>query len=107
MKHEREIHGFLEQSHISERNVRRLRTLAQSSDVRIAPLAALMLEVALIAPYRRRRIRTVARQRRDLLKQLEQAGLILPLIEPNDPYCGDPPPAWDEWLEYARVCGEG
>ena len=44
---------------------------------------------SLSAPYRRPRIRTLARQRRDLLKRMEDAGLVLPRTEwedsdPND-----------------------
>ena len=42
LKHEREIHGFLEQSHISEKNVARLRALASSRNTRVADLAALV-----------------------------------------------------------------
>jgi hypothetical protein len=62
LKRERKIQGFLEQSHISKRNFARLRALASSKDTRIANLAALVLEVATVARYRRRRIRNLARQ---------------------------------------------
>ena len=100
LKHEREIHGFLEQSHISERNVARLRALASSRNTRIADLAALVLEVAIVTPYRRRRIRTLARQRRELLARMEQAGLSLqlPAWGEADPHDVDPIAAWYEWV---------
>jgi hypothetical protein len=75
--HEREILGFLSQSHISHKNVTRLRTLAGSADARLAGLATLVRDVATVAPYRRRRIRTLAGQRRDLLKRMEVARLRL------------------------------
>jgi hypothetical protein len=100
LKHSQEIHGFLEQSHISKKNVSRLRALASSKDTRIAGLAALLLEVAKSTPYRRHRIRTLARQHRDVLKRMEEAGLILPLPAPEEavPYDVDPLVAWLEWV---------
>lgn len=100
LKHEGEVRGFLEQSHISEKNVARLRALASSRNTRIANLAALLLEVAMVTPYRRRRIRNLARERRDVLTRMEQAGLILPLpaCEETDPPDIDPVAAWYEWV---------
>lgn len=101
--HEREIRGFLGQSHISRKNATQLRTLAGSADVRIAGLATLVQGVATVAPYRRRRIPILARQRRDLLKRMEVARLILPRTEWEDCESGDVDPvaAWYEWAEYA------
>jgi len=72
-----EIFGFLKQSHISDRNVVRLRTLATSSNPRTAELASITLEVALIKPYKKLRLKFLARERRDLLDKLERTGLIL------------------------------
>ncbi len=66
LKQEREIHGFVEQSHISKKNVARLRALASSSTTQVAYLATLVLEVPIVTPYRRRRIRTLARRPRRL-----------------------------------------
>ena|ERR1039457_957195 len=108
LKHEREIHGFVEQSHISKKNVARLRALASSSNTRIANLAALVLEAAIVTPYRRRRIRTLARQRRDVLTRMEQAGLILPLPawEETDPHDIDPVAAWYEWVALPESRGK-
>jgi hypothetical protein len=64
----------------------------------------LVRDVATVAPYRRRRIRTLARQRRDLLKRMEVARLIPPRTEWED--CDleeiDPVVAWYEWAEYAK-----
>ena len=102
--HEREILGFLGQSHISHKNVARLRALAGSANAHIAGLATLVRDVAAVAPYRRRRIRTLARQRRDLLKRKEVARLILPRTKWEDCESGDVDPlaTWYEWAEYAR-----
>ena len=108
LKHEREIHGFVEQSHISQKNIARLRTLASSSNTRVANLAALVLEVAMLTPYRRRRISTLARRRRHMLTRMEQAGLILrlPAWEETDPHDSDPVAAWYEWVALTQGRGE-
>jgi hypothetical protein len=74
---EEEIFNYLKQSHISAKNLARLKTLAASDDPRIAELAAIVSEVAAVKPHRRGRLRVLARERRDLLEALERTGLIL------------------------------
>lgn len=71
-----EICGFLSQSNISEKNRQRLALLAASSDQLVARKAKLVLEVALAHPNKRRRLKFLERERRDLLDLLEEAGLI-------------------------------
>jgi hypothetical protein len=93
MLHEGEIQGFLEQSRISAKNVARLRTLAQSENGRIADLAAVALEVALLRPGRRSRLTYLARERRDLIGRMEAAGLIPPRLECDDEWLCDVDPA--------------
>jgi hypothetical protein len=107
--HEREILGFLEQSHISTKNLVRLRVLGRFENTRIAELARLVLDVGAATPYRRRRIRILARERRDVLNRIEEAGLIMPLtpredLDPNDIDSNDidPVAAWYEWVQYAQ-----
>lgn len=73
---EDEIFGYLKQSHISEKNVARLRMLASSGNARIAELAGIALEVALVKPYKRQRLKVLAAERGDLLAKLEETGLI-------------------------------
>jgi hypothetical protein len=58
---EPEILGFLEQSHISPKNLERLRAWGRSENTRIADLAHLVLDVGAATPCRRRRIRILAR----------------------------------------------
>jgi len=71
-----EIFGFLSQSHISEKNVVHLRTFSKSSDINISELAGIVLEVAEVKPFKKRRLKFPARERRDLLQKLEETGLI-------------------------------
>jgi hypothetical protein len=105
---EREIPGFLEQSHISPKNLARLRALGRSENTRTANLAHLVLDVGAATPYRRRRIRSLTRERRDILKRMEEVGLIMPPLPPEDMdhYDIDPVAAWYEWVEYARSCND-
>jgi hypothetical protein len=52
---EAEIFGFMAQTHISDRNISRLQTLAASPNRRISELAAPMLEVVLFSPRKKRK----------------------------------------------------
>ena len=76
IEQEDEIIGFLTQSHISSRNVSRLRKLASSGNDRVSELADIVLEVAQATPYKRRRLKVLARKRKDLLAKLDEADLI-------------------------------
>ncbi len=76
IEHEDEIFGFLKQSHISNKNVSRLKILASSENLRIPELADIALEVAKVKPYKKRRLKVFARERRDLLQRLKETGLI-------------------------------
>jgi hypothetical protein len=77
IEHEDDIFGYLNQSHISEKNVSRLKKLAVSPNEKIAELARIVLEVAEIKPYKKRRLKELARKRRDLLQKLQETGLML------------------------------
>lgn len=72
-----EIFGLLKQSHISQKNIARLNILASSPNQHIAELAGIVLEVAKVKPYKKRRLEVLAEKRRDLLIKLEETGLIL------------------------------
>lgn len=71
-----DIFGFMQQSHISKKNVARLEQLAKSETLQVASLAAIVLEVARVTPYKRRRLKIIARNHRDLLRRLEETGLV-------------------------------
>jgi len=74
---EDEIYNYLRQSRISEENISRLKKLVASPYERITELAKIVLEVAEIKPHKKRRLKELARKRRDLLQKLEETGLIL------------------------------
>jgi hypothetical protein len=66
----------MHQSHISQKNVARLERLAMSKTPQVASLAAIVLEVARVTPYKRRRLEILARNHRDLLRRLDETGLV-------------------------------
>jgi hypothetical protein len=72
-----EIFNYMCQSHISDRNVSRLRKLAVSPNEEVAELARIVLKVAGIAPHKKRRLKELARRDRDLLHKLDETGLVL------------------------------
>jgi hypothetical protein len=71
-----DIFGFMHQSHISKKNVARLEQLAKSETPQVASLAAIVLEVARVTPYKHRRLKILARNHRDLLRRLGETGLV-------------------------------
>ena len=71
-----EIFRFMRQSHISEKNVVRLEQMVKSEDPHVAGLAAIVLRVARVKPYRTRRLTFLAQRQPELLQELEDAGLV-------------------------------
>jgi ribosome-binding protein aMBF1 (putative translation factor) len=71
-----DIFGFLEQSHISEKNVARLERMAKSDHPQVASLAAIVLDVARVKPYKARRLKFLAQKHPELLGKLRDSGLI-------------------------------
>ena len=72
-----EIEGFLfHQSHISAKNVDRLRQHTQSPDPAVANAATVVLQVAVIAPFRRKRLRLLRHARPDLVEALVELNLL-------------------------------
>lgn len=71
-----EIYNFMMQSHISKRNVTRLKILAASPIPLTADLARIVLDVARVKPYKKKRAAYLARNHRDILEKCEETGLI-------------------------------
>lgn len=61
---------FRRQSRISERNMDRLLTLTKSANGELAGLAGMVLEVAKVAPYKKRRVARLRRQAPELWERL-------------------------------------
>jgi len=76
IEQEVEIFGFLSQSNISKKNISRLNTLASSPNEHISNLSDIVIEVAKVKPHKKRRLKVLARERRDLLHKLRETGLI-------------------------------
>ena len=55
-----DIFRFLKQSHISEKNVIRLRQMERSDNPQVASLAQIVLDVARLKPYKTRRLKMLA-----------------------------------------------
>ncbi len=72
-----EIFNYLRQSNISMKNISRLQKLVCSQDKQIAELAEIVLEVALIKPHKKRRLKFLVKENRVLLCKLENTGLIM------------------------------
>jgi ribosome-binding protein aMBF1 (putative translation factor) len=70
-----DIFGFMRQSHISDRNVVRLEQMTKSENPQVASLAAIVLKVARVKPYKTRRLKFLAQRYPGLLQELEDAGL--------------------------------
>ena len=70
------IFGFMQQSHISQKNVARLERMAKSENLRVASLAAVVLKVARVKPYKTRRLKFLAKMHPEILRDLEENGLI-------------------------------
>jgi hypothetical protein len=71
-----DLFRFLKQSHISEKNVIRLGQMAKSDNPQVASLAEIVLEVARLKPYKTRRLKFLAQKHPELLRKLENTGLI-------------------------------
>ena len=72
-----DIFGFLEQSHISAKNVARLERMANSDNPQVASLATIVLDVARVKPYKTRRLKVLAQKHPELLGKLRDTGLVL------------------------------
>jgi hypothetical protein len=71
-----EIINFLNQSHISKKNISLLHSLVESPDEEVAKLARIVLDVAKVKPYKKHRLKFLAKEHRDLLEKLDETGLI-------------------------------
>ena len=74
---EEELWNFLHQSNISKKNIIRLETLSESRNKKIANYALLIFEIAKVKPTKKRRLKYLSENRKDLMKRLKETGLIM------------------------------
>ncbi len=74
--HEDEIFGFMNQSNISKKNISRLNKLKSSQNKRIAELASIILEVAMVKPNKKNRLKILAKEHIELFIKVKESGLI-------------------------------
>ena len=95
-----ELYRFLRQSNISTKNLARLGVLRNSPEPGTAKLAKLILHIAVAKPHKKKRIKFLARNRRDLIDRMVEIGLLEPRVpedyEPTEPY-DDEPDESDNW----------
>ena len=73
--HRQELQGFLSQSHISRKNLKRLATLKLNADAEVCHLATIVGEIAVVAPYRRKRIGRIRDHHPELFSKMVLTGL--------------------------------
>ena len=69
-----EIFNFLTQSNISKKNIKRLKFLLESEDTEVVELTEIVYQVACIKPHKKRRLKFLAKNNRELLNRLEETG---------------------------------
>lgn len=71
-----EIHGFLDQSNISKKNIKRLTQLESDKNSEVAKLASVVKQIALVKPGRRKRWKRLWYSHRHLVRAASEAGLV-------------------------------
>jgi hypothetical protein len=111
-----ELHGFLDQSNISARNVERLKILSGRSDPEVAGLASLLLDIARVLPGKRNRWRKLATRNRDLFDRAVKLLGVDSLTDLLAGYRDFENPVWailekygsaHPWTDEACSCGSG
>jgi len=72
-----EIFNYLGQSNISKKNISRLQKLTCSHHQEISEWVNIVLEVARIKPRKKRRLKYLTKENKDLLIKLKKSGLIV------------------------------
>jgi hypothetical protein len=72
------VRFLFHQSHISDKNFDRLRTYCDSPTPEIVKLAAVVLQIGAIAPYKRKRFSRIWRVAPRLIQDLVDLGLLQP-----------------------------
>lgn len=84
----RDMQGMLDQSRISEKNVRYLRSLATSPAPDVAEWAQVLLEIARLCPGRRRRLRRLG-EHPELWARMIRLGIVEEVPHELEEWIGD------------------
>jgi hypothetical protein len=76
IEQEEEIFGVMSQSNISKKNIVRLNELKLSENKHISEIASIALEVAMVKPRKKRRLKVLAKEHRELFIKVIESGLI-------------------------------
>ena len=79
-----EVHGLLNQSRISAKNIKRLEELVAIDDAEFQSLRSLVLQIATVRPGKRRRWKAIQQQHADLFKQIVDCGFFDYLLDQYD-----------------------
>lgn len=79
-----EVHGFLQQSNISAKNIQRLAELASIEDAEFSRLRTLVLEIATVQPRKRRRWKRLQQDHSELYNRITDSGLFDYLLDEQD-----------------------
>lgn len=71
-----DIYDFMDQSHISEKNVAFLKKCMDSTDAKLTSYASLVLKVAQVKPYKKHRVSFLMKNHPELLMKLIKSDLI-------------------------------
>jgi hypothetical protein len=80
-----DLFGFLQQKNISEKNITRLESLCEFDDPEIRQLAKAVLDIARVAPRKRKRAGFLRHHHPHLYQQLVQLGVYEEWIEEDEP----------------------
>lgn len=79
-----EFYGFMLQSNISAKNIKRLAELASAGGAGFGRLRTLVLEVAIAQPRKRKRWQLLQRDHLELYKRVTNSGLFNHLLDEQD-----------------------
>jgi hypothetical protein len=100
-----EIFGFLEQSNVSKKNLRRLQVLEAEGIEDVVSLASLVRRIAEVHPRKRKRWKRLKQQHLDLFRQAIEVGIVdfieQPELESMDEFSdrsSEPDADWGVWI---------
>ena len=81
----KELFSYWDQKRLSKKNINRISMLSKATNNEVSELAQVILEVAHICPYRKKRIQRILIKKKEIIPRLETVGLIFDSC-PEDTY---------------------